>query len=306
MTPQPPAPGAANTPNTPNAPNASAAAPRHRLALFAGLFLVSTSGPFIVMAQFGAFATVFWRTALAAPLFLLVARRIPPEHRARVAVGSLLLGAHFLLWVKAFDLTDFASNLLLLVAQPVIAALLGTRLGEPPTSRTWLSVALAVGGLAIIAGGDFALGPRALLGDAMCVVGGLAITLFYVVTRDARAVTPLPAFMGWTFVGVALLSLPFMLLDTHPIVDYAATQWAWLGALVLFTTMAGHGLMNQAARGVTLFALNIVIVLEPAIAIAMGALLFDAGATPLQLGGGVLLAAAVVVGLGRRRGVPAA
>jgi drug/metabolite transporter (DMT)-like permease len=277
-----------------------------QLALFAGLFLVSTSGPFIKMAHFDAYATVLWRTTLAAPLFLVFARRVAPEHRGRLVLGAVLFAAHFLLWVKAFDLTDFASNLLLLVAQPVIAAALGARLGEPPTARTWLSVGLALAGLAIIAGGDFALGPRALAGDAMCIAAGLAITLFYVVTRDARADTPLAAFMGWTMVCIALISLPIVLLAGAPgsLTVTSPARWGWMLALVVLTTVAGHGLMNLAARRVTLFALNIVIVLEPAIAIAMGALLFKARVTALQLGGGALLAAAVIVGLSGRRPAP--
>jgi drug/metabolite transporter (DMT)-like permease len=281
-----------------------AASPRHGLALFAGLFLVSTSGPFIKMAGFAAYATVFWRTALAAPLFLVFARRVAPEHRPRLLLGALLFAAHFLLWVKAFDLTDFSSNLLLLVAQPVIAAALGARLGEPPNARTWIAVALALVGLAIIAGGDFRLGPRALAGDAMCIAAGLAITLFYVVTRDARAATPLAAFMGWNMVAIALVALPITLLTHAPLVVTSPARWGWMLALVVLTTVAGHGLMNLAARGVTLFALNLVIVLEPAIAIGLGALLFGARVTSLQLGGGVLLAAAVVVGLSKRRVTP--
>ena len=284
--------------------SSAAPASRHGLALAAGLVLVSTSGPFIKMAAFDAYATVFWRTALAAPLFLVFARRIAPEHRGRVLLGALLFASHFLLWVKAFDLTDFSSNLLLLVSQPVIAAALGARLGDPPTSRTWLSVGLALVGLAIIAGGDFRLGPRALAGDAMCIAAGLAITLFYVVTRDARAATPLAAFMGWNMVAIAVVALPVALAAHAALLPRAAPQWAWMGALVVLTTVAGHGLMNLAARGVTLFVLNIVIVLEPAIAIAMGALLFGARVTALQLGGGVLLAAAVVVGLKKPRPAP--
>jgi drug/metabolite transporter (DMT)-like permease len=43
--------------------------------------------------------------------------------------------------------------------------------------------------------------------------------------------------------------------------------------------------------------LNLVVVLEPAIAIAMGALLFGATVTPVQAVGGAVLALAVVVGL---------
>jgi drug/metabolite transporter (DMT)-like permease len=55
--------------------------------------------------------------------------------------------------------------------------------------------------------------------------------------------------------------------------------------------------MNYAANHVSLFTLNIVIVLEPAVGIAIGALLFGATVTATQLAGGVLLSAAVVFGM---------
>jgi drug/metabolite transporter (DMT)-like permease len=276
------------------------------VVLFAGLFLVSTSGPFIVLTHMDAFAIVFYRMIFAAILFLAWAAargelRLPAAHVARTIVGSLFLTSHFLLWVKAFDLTDFASNLLLLVAQPVIAALLGVRLGENPTRETWISIALATAGLAVIAGGDFALGPRALLGDLMCIVGGFAIAMFYVVTRDARAAVPLDTFMGATLLIGATATLPIVLLTRAPLGGYTVSGWAWMAALVVLTTVGGHGLMNLAARHVKLFTLNVVIVLEPAIAIAIGAVLIDKRATPIQLGGGVLLAAAVIVGLRTER-----
>jgi drug/metabolite transporter (DMT)-like permease len=130
----------------------------------------------------------------------------------------------------------------------------------------------------------------------MCILAGLAITIFYVVTRSARGDTPLPAFMGWTMAGSAALALPFTLIEGKT-VGYDWPSWAWLGGILVFTTILGHGLMNRAARQVSLFALNLVIVIEPAIGIAMGAVLFGEKVTGLQLGGGVLLAAAVVVGL---------
>lgn len=277
-----------------------------QLALFAGLVLVSTSGPFIVLAHMDAYTIVLYRMIFAAALFLAWAAgrgelRIERRHVTRTVIGALFLTSHFLLWVKAFDLTDFASNLLLLVAQPVIAALLGIRLGEPPTRETWISIGLASAGLAVIAGGDFALGPRALLGDAMCIAGGFAIAMFYVVTREARAETPLATFMGATLATGSLATLPVVLIAGTRLRGYAGEGWAWLFALVVLTTVGGHGLMNLAARHVKLFTLNVVIVLEPAIAIAMGAVLIDKRVTPLQLGGGVLLAGAVIIGLRNER-----
>lgn len=277
--------------------------------LFAGLLLVSTSGPFIVSTRMDAYAVVFLRTALAAAIFAVWAAaqgglRIGRAHVARTVAGGVLLGAHFLLWVKAFDLTDFASNLLLLVSQPVIAAGLGIGLGERPTRDTWIALALAGTGLAIITGGDFALGPRALAGDLMCVLGSFAIALFYVVTRDARAATPLPAFMAATMAIAAATAVPVLLIAGTPFA-YPARSWGWLGALVVFTTVGGHGLMNLVARHLKLFTVNVVIVMEPAIGIALGAAMFGAKVTALQAGGGALLCAAVVIGLRTER-LPAA
>jgi drug/metabolite transporter (DMT)-like permease len=272
------------------------------LVLLAALVLVSTSGPFLRAAGMDALAMVVWRMALAAPLFLgwaALRRELRLDRRdvRPLVLGALCLAAHFCLWIKAFDLTDYASNLLLLVFQPVIAAFLAIRLGERPTRRTWTSMALAGLGLAVIAGGDVALGPRALLGDAMCVLGDLGIALFYVVARPARARTPLPTFMGYTMAIGALATLPLALILDVPLLGHRAGAWAWLAALVVLTTVGGHGLMNLAARHVRLYALNLVIVLEPFLGIVMGAVLFPVAVRPLQIAGGVLLAVAVWVGL---------
>src|SRR5437762_1474833 len=95
---------------------------RGHVALFAGLVAVSTSGPFFVMSRVHAHAAVFWRTLLAGVLGLLAAAvqkkldwRMLRAQQKSLALAGALLGAHFLLWVKAFELTDYASNLLLLV-----------------------------------------------------------------------------------------------------------------------------------------------------------------------------------------------
>jgi drug/metabolite transporter (DMT)-like permease len=282
--------------------------PAAYVALFAGLVLVSTSGPFIVMAHMDAYAVVLLRTAGAALVFTAACAargrlRFRQAHLGRTVLGALLLCAHFLLWIKAFDLTNYASNLLLLVSQPVVAALLGGVLGEHATKDTWISIVLAIAGLSIIAGGDFALGPRALAGDAMCIGAGLAITLFYVVTREARSAMPIDAFMASVMAVCAVAAAPVVLFARVPVLAYPPRAWAWLCALVVLTTVSGHGLLNLAARHVKLFTVNVIIVLEPAIAIALGALLFGARVTRAQVGGGVLLAVAVVIGLRHERAV---
>jgi drug/metabolite transporter (DMT)-like permease len=256
------------------------------------------------MAHVNAYAAVFWRTLLAGALGLAIARvrgtlsgRELRVHARGIVLGGALLGAHFVLWVKAFELTDYASNLLLLVAQPLIAALVGARLGEPLPRHATVALTLAGAGMVLIGGGDFAMGRRALLGDAMCVVAGGFITFFYVAARDARKTLPLDAFMGATMLAASLAALPVALVTGAPLSGFPPASWAWIAGIVLFTTLFGHGLLNFAAKSVSLFTVNLVIVLEPVIAIAMGAALFGARITLVQCLGGTLLGGAVLVGM---------
>ena len=99
----------------------------------------------------------------------------------------------------------------------------------------------------------------------------------------------------------AVASLPVVILADGRLVGHPGAAWAWLAALVIFTTVLGHGLMNLAARHLRLFTLNVVIVLEPFLGIVLGACLFPVAVRPLQLAGGALLAIAVWVGLAEGR-----
>jgi drug/metabolite transporter (DMT)-like permease len=219
------------------------------------------------------------------------------DHSAALALSGGLLGAHFLLWVKAFELTDYASNLILLVVQPMFSASIDARAGRGLPRGAALALALAALGLALVAGGDVTLGVRALWGDAFSIVAGAMIALFYAVSREARNALPLDVFIGVTFCCAALVALPIALFAAVPLFDLSARSWAWIVCLVFVTTLGGHGLMNLAARSLSLFVVNLAIVLEPLLAIGMGALLFGAQLRPLQAVGGLVLSVAVVLGL---------
>ncbi|MET0283569.1 MAG: DMT family transporter [Polyangiales bacterium] len=271
-----------------------------RVALLLGLLGIATSGPFFVMSGLQPFSAAFWRTLLAGSLAMLIARlrgeldlSLLRRHARGLVLTGLLFGTHFLLWVKAFELTDFASNLLLLVAQPVSAALLDRMLGRALPPRALLSLGLAMAGMLLVAGADISLGPRALLGDAMCVVAGFLGAMMYVSGLEARRALSMNAFLGSTCLVASCLALPVALIADVPLWCFSATSWQWLLAMVVITTLLGHGMLNTAARTLSLFTVNIVIVLEPVLAILLGAWLFGASIGWLQVAGGVLLTAAV-------------
>jgi drug/metabolite transporter (DMT)-like permease len=269
---------------------------RGSVALVLGLLAVSTSGPFFVMAKMSAFAAVFWRTALAGLLAVCIASlrgtlrwSLLRQHRQGLLLSGALLGPHFLLWVKAFELTDYSSNLILLVAQPVFGALLDRARGQALPLRAPLVLGMSLDGMLMVAGGDVSLGPRALLGDLCCVLAGLVGALFFVVGGAPRQALALDAYMGATLLVAAATALPVALLAGVSLVDYPPVSWYWLSGIVLITTLAGHGLLNAAARSLSLFTVNISILLEPVLSIALGALMFGADISSIQFAGGSLL-----------------
>jgi len=273
---------------------------RGKGALALGLLAVSTSGPFFVMAQMSAYAAVFWRTALGGGLALMLcalrgALALPAlrSHRNGLLLSGLLLGPHFLLWVRAFELTDFASNLILLVAQPVWSALLDRARGRALPARAPQALALATLGLVLVTGADLSIGPRALLGDVCCIGAGLIGALFFEAGRSARLALPLDAYMGVTLIIAASTALPVAWMAGVPLLDYPCESWAWLSAIVLVSTLAGHSLLNAAARTLSLFTVNMAILIEPVLAIGLGAVLFGAVITAAQLAGAALLLGSV-------------
>ena len=273
---------------------------RGRVTLALGLLAISTSGPFFVMTKMSAFTAVFWRTALAGLLALGVAAlrgtlqlRQIREHWRSLLLSGALLGVHFMLWVKAFDLTDYASNLILLVAQPLFGALLERARGIALPVRAPLVLSMSLVGMVLVAGGDVALGPRALLGDFCCILTCLIIAVFFIVGRDARQALALDAFMGVTLLIAGATALPVALFADASLIDYPLTSWYWLSGIVLITTLGGHGLLNAAARSLSLFTVNMAVLLEPVLSIALGAAMFGADITGIQTAGGVILIASV-------------
>lgn len=288
------------------------------VCLFGGLLLVSTSGPFFLASGMDPYTVAFSRMTLAGALLLgMELWRRPPwseggagHWRAmRGLFPSILLGAaifalHLVLWMAAFSFTTLDSSALLLVAQPAMAVVVGGMYGERFRPAMGVSLALAGTAVFLVAAGDLELGPRAWIGDGMCLLAALCTTVFIPTTRVARKSLPMGLFLGVTFLLGALLLAPFLLLSDVSFFDYGWGQWGWLWGIVLVSTIGGHGLTNLAARRLSLFRLQVVTLLQPLLVLAIGMSLLDLPAGAPHLLAGALLVVAVAVGLWGTREAP--
>jgi drug/metabolite transporter (DMT)-like permease len=285
--------------------------PSVALVLAVATVAVSTAAPLIRLSEMPALALAAWRTLLCGAVYALFRPRqlaalatLDGRGRRALLLGSTLMAAHFALWISAFEHTSYAAAVLLLVMQPVFGALLGLLvLGERPDAGTWLAVAGSAAGLALLVHEDLGR-PGGLFGDGLAVAGCLAIAVFYLVVRPLRTGFPFAPFMAACY-GLAGLQLVVLSLAMgSPLTGFAARGWWCVAGLVLIPTVVGHACFNWAIPRVRFFTLNLLIVLEPALALLLGVVLLDEGASAWQLAGGVVLGLAVLAGLRRRPGDP--
>jgi drug/metabolite transporter (DMT)-like permease len=118
-----------------------------------------------------------------------VARAFRAIGGAGLAVAGLMAvssGA----FIVALNHTTVANVLFFQALAPILAAALGTALGEPVARRTWIAMAVALGGVALMVGGP---GRPDLVGGSLSVLMSAAFAGVLVITRHRRDVSMAPA-----------------------------------------------------------------------------------------------------------------
>jgi drug/metabolite transporter (DMT)-like permease len=292
-------------------PDRAAAPPggRARAALASGLVAVVMWGLAPVatraaVAHLAPLPLLVLRMSLAAlvllPWAVPVFRQLRPRSLGRLAAaGGLGLIGYNLPVTVGLQWLPASTAGLLLATEPVWVMVLGfVFLAERSRAAAWAGSAIAVGGVAVLAGPGAvtaAGGTRALAGAGLVLAGTLSFGAYTIVLRplsrefgaaSATAAStlagavPYLAFAG-TLTGARLAALP-------------ASVWAELAFLALGATAAGMLLWNRAVLAGGSTRVSQLLYLEPLVAVT-GALVFLGERVTLTMAaGGVLILAGVV------------
>ncbi|MBS1262740.1 MAG: hypothetical protein MAG453_02103 [Calditrichaeota bacterium] len=248
-------------------------------------------------------ATVFWL-----PFYISRRRRRDTPRPSRlqwryILLAGLFLCVHFATWTSSLLYTTVASAVFLILTQPVMVAVAAHFiLGERLTGVHWFALALAVIGAALIFGGDIALSRRALLGDALALIGAVFAGAYLFMARlarpDSRDGTPgvsLPLYLtpvyGISAIGLAVVTIAF----GQSFGPFPSHAWLALLGLGLVPTVIGHSLFNWALRHLGALPVNIALVIEPIGASLLAIAFFSETPSRGLLFGSPLLIAAVVL-----------
>ncbi len=209
--------------------------------------------------------------------------------RAGLAMAALLAvssGA----FIMALNYTSVANVLFMQALAPILAAVLGTLVGEPVGRRTWLAMAVALAGVGLMVGGPSH--PSALgLSLSLLMSVGFAATI--VITRHQRQVSMAPATclsQLLVLLAAAPLARPGTI-DPRDLLLLAALGIGQIGLGLIFLTLGARLIPAAEVALITLLE----IVLGPIwVWVALGE---QPGASTLA-GGAIVLGAVLIQALG--------
>jgi drug/metabolite transporter (DMT)-like permease len=270
---------------------------------------VSLAAIFIRLADAPGVVVAWWRMAIAtlvlAPIALRALRRTPLTRSTLLptAAAGVLLGVHFATWISSLSYTSVAASVALVSTTPLWVALLSWAfLKQAPTLTVLVGVLLAVAGGAVIGFGD-ALGgpptaqaPAPLVGDALALVGAIAVAGYLLLGRVAqRRGLSIDAYAGVAYAVAALVLLPMPWLTGAAYLAYPPATFAWVVALALVPQLIGHTGINYAMRHLDPTRVATATLLEPIGAGLLAYLVFaEAPSTVTLVGASVLLVGVVL------------
>jgi len=305
---QTPAQPSTQVPPQPGSPHAPPPRPpRGRVLLILALAVaaVSCAAIFVRLAEAPGVVVAFYRMLLASlvmlPLTLRALRRTPlsgPNLRLTAAAGALL-AVHFATWISSLSLTSVTASVTLVSTSPLWVALFAWLfLNKLPGLGVMVGALLAVAGAATIAFGDTGSGSAPLLGQALALLGAVAVAGYLLLGRlvQARGVS-LAAYAGTAYLFAAAVLLPLPLIFGESYLGYPLGSFAWILLLALVPQLIGHTGINYAARHLDTTLVATATLIEPVGSGILALVLFRELPSAATLIGAVVLLVGVAITL---------
>jgi drug/metabolite transporter (DMT)-like permease len=216
------------------------------------------------------------------------------------AIGLLWFGVYNVALNAGEQHVDAGTAVMLIQVSPVLVALLAAVfLGERFTVNLALGLALAFGGVALIATAAGDSHNRSVAGVVLCLVAAVVYSTSLVLQKPLVAALPAihVTWLACTIGGV--VCLPFAGQLVGDVRDASTSDVLWVVYLGVFPTAIAFTTFAYALRTMTASSLGVTTYLVPPLTIVMGWLFLDEVPPTMAYAGGVL--ALVGVAVARRK-----
>ncbi len=277
------------------------------LGLIVGIAAVSSGSVLVRFAQTEApsliiaAARLTLASAVVAPLACVAHR---DEYRALTrsewalgVLSGLFLALHFATWITSLELTTVASSVVLVSSSPLfvaIAARLFLKERILPAVGIGLAVAIA-GGVIVGASDSGGVARNALLGDALALVGAIAVAGYWLIGRRLRARLSVVPYVALVYGTAAIALLAMALAAGQRFGGYSPRIYLWFVLLALLPQLLGHSSFNWALAHLPATLVAAATLGEPIGASILAYVVLNEVPSALKIAGASLILAGIVV-----------
>jgi drug/metabolite transporter (DMT)-like permease len=258
-------------------------------------------GPWLVrLSDVGPVAVGFWRLALALPFLLLVAKVAgQPAHWPRralivtVAIAALFYALDLAAWNAGIRLTKLGNATLFGNTGSLVFAVYGLWLAHRrPSAKQAISLALALGGAALLMSSSYELSSKNFAGDLLTLGAGVLYGGYLIfVERGRTELEPLPLLILAT-----LFSTPLLLVISGGLGERIwPHDWTPLIIFALSSQVIGQGLLVYSIGTLPPLVVGLALLTQPAISAAIGWFAYGEGLSATDAIGAIAIAAALVL-----------
>ena len=286
---------------------------RTLLLMAIGVVAVSLSGPLMAAMVVPPLAISFWRNGFATALLTpgVVTRRRDEVVQLRgrslglVTASGLALAVHFGTWVTSLTLTSVASATAIVCLQIAWVVTWQLLHGERFNRGVLIGLVLAFAGVLVVSGVDFSVSTRALVGDLLALVGGVAAAAYMLIGARARQSVTTTTYTFVCYGSCALVLLVACVVSGQALVGYDASQWGLLVLVTLTAQLMGHSVFNHLLATTPAVLVSLALLLEvPGASLIAAVILGQVPPVGALVGLVVILAGMALVIVNNRAPVP--
>lgn len=278
------------------------------LITVSGVLVITPDSLLVRLISADEWTILFWRGLLSGIAILLA---LAIMQRSRFLPGLLAIGRMGLalavmfsigtvFFIISLEMTTVANTLFIVSTAPVFAAIMtSVFLHEAVSRRTWVTIAVTLIGVLIIATGSVGGAPGSLLGDLAALVTAVSVAGTFTVARRFRHVSMVPA-MGISGLITALIATAI-----SPPAALSQADTVYLAAMGLAVIPLSFSLMTIGPRYLPAPEVSLILLLEAVLApFLIWLVLAEYPGNASLLGGAVVLGALFLANLAGLRERP--
>ncbi len=269
-------------------------------ALLLGAAAIAFAPIFVRLADTGPTASAFWRVALALVPLWMWAGMSPRAERNRalpwkpLVIAGVCFAGDLGAWHVSVMYTTVANSTLEANFAPVFVTLGAWLLFRQRVSRLFLvALAVTLAGAILLIGPNFALGGRALLGDALGVLTAVFYAGYMLAIKSASVRTTTAYLMAVTTTVAAIALFPYGLATADVFMPQSASGWLVLAGLALIPQILGQSLIAYGFAHLPASFSSVSLLLQPVLAAVYAWVLLGEAVGPVQMLGGLVVLAGI-------------